>query len=115
MAHSDMSRHNRKRYRTCARPALTALCFSLLAAPTQAADVFNGKKLYQTYCEACHGSSGQGEMPGTPNFTRGQGLLQPDTALLNVINGGRNAMPAFQGILDHFETLDVITYLRTFF
>lgn len=89
--------------------------FAWPASPSMAADVNNGKQIYQTYCEACHGSSGQGDMPGTPNFTRGQGLLQPDLALLNIINDGRNAMPAFQGILDHYETLDVITYLRTFF
>lgn len=94
---------------------LTALLCALPAAPARAADVFNGQKLYNTYCEACHGTRGQGEMPGAPNFTRGQGLLKPDLALLEVINAGRNAMPAFQGILDHSETLDVISYLRTFF
>lgn len=94
---------------------LLLLMYALQATQVFAADVFNGKKIYLSYCEACHGSTGQGEMPGTPNFTRGQGLLQPDLALLNLINDGRHAMPAFQGILDHSEMLDVITYLRTFF
>lgn len=94
---------------------LYLLLCTLPPTPALAADVFNGKKIYQTYCEACHGSTGQGEMPGTPNFTRGQGLIKPDLALHGIINDGRNAMPAFQGILDHDETLDVITYLRTFF
>ena len=80
-----------------------------------AADVFNGRQIYQTYCENCHGRNGQGEMAGTPNFTRGQGLIQTDLALLDLINDGRHAMPAFQGILDNEEMLDVIAYLRTFY
>ncbi|MGB5538862.1 MAG: cytochrome c [Gammaproteobacteria bacterium] len=108
-----MNRHA-DRYSRSSRFATLLLC-ALPLTPVLAADVFNGKTIYQTYCEACHGSTGQGEMPGTPNFTRGQGLLQPDLALFNRINDGKNAMPAFQGILDHQETLDVITYLRTFF
>lgn len=114
--HGDMSRTASTRMQPAhPLPARVVLCCALLATPVHAADVNNGKQLYQTYCQACHGITGQGDMPGTPNFTRGQGLLKPDLALLNVINEGRNAMPAFQGILDHYETLDVIAYLRTFF
>ena len=95
--------------------ALLSLLFTLMAPACFAADVFNGNRIYQTYCEACHGNTGQGAMPGTPNFSRGQGLLQPDLALLNRIESGKNAMPAFQGVLENEEMLDVIAYLRTFF
>ncbi len=94
---------------------LVLLACPCIAPTTYAADVFKGKDTYQTYCEVCHGSNGQGSIPGTPNFTRGQGLLQPDLALYNRIESGKNAMPAFQGVLDTDEILDVITYLRTFF
>ena len=80
-----------------------------------AADTFNGRKIYQTYCEGCHGKTGRGEMPGTPNFSRGRGLIQTDLSLLNHIRSGRNAMPAFEGVLDNNEILDVITYIRTFY
>ena len=94
---------------------LILLACTCIVPSAFAADVFKGKEIYQTYCEVCHGSNGQGAIPGTPNFTRGQGLLQPDLALYNRIESGKNAMPAFQGVLDTDQMLDVITYLRTFF
>lgn len=94
-----------------------SLLLVLACAPLtgQAADVFNGQRIYQTYCQSCHGSTGQGEMPDTPNFTRGEGLLQTDLAVFNRIESGKNAMPSFQGVLEPDEMLDVITFLRTFF
>ena len=57
---------------------LALLLLSALPVPRAfAADVFNGKQIYQTYCESCHGRNGQGEMPGTPNFTRGPSKDMP--------------------------------------
>ena len=99
------------------RPGTVLLVLPFLCATPDgfAADVFKGKTVYRNYCEACHGQNGQGAMPGTPNFSRGQGLLQTDLALFNRIRAGKNAMPAFQGVLETEQMLDVITYLRTFF
>lgn len=93
--------------------AFVALLLALPAA--RAADVFKGKDLYDTYCRSCHGDTGQGELPGMPNFTRGQGLMQADLALFESISAGRNAMPAFRGVLDEREILDVIAYIRTLY
>lgn len=80
-----------------------------------AADIFNGKVIYQNYCESCHGSDGAGVLPGTPNFRSGKGLMQPDRSLFDVIRNGKNSMPGFQGVMDKEEIFDVIGYLRTFF
>ena len=94
----------------------TILAVALCAAPTAglyAANTINGGKLYGQYCVGCHGPSGQGVMPGTPNFSRGDALLQPDNALLTVIKNGKNAMPGFQGAISDHDILDVIAYLRT--
>ena len=85
------------------------------AAVVSAADVFNGKAVYTSYCQGCHGRSGRGEMPGTPNFTRGGTLMQPDLSLYRQIADGKNAMPGFRGVLNENEILDVISYIRTLY
>jgi len=85
------------------------------AAPVGAADVFSGKAVYTSYCQGCHGRSGRGEMPGTPNFTRGGTLMQPDLSLYHQIADGKNAMPGFRGVLSEHEILDVISYIRTLY
>lgn len=83
------------------------------AATSYAANPTEGAKLYNRYCVNCHGVSGSGDMPGTPNFSRGEGLFQADSALAGTIRLGKNVMPGFQGILTRQEIFDVISYLRT--
>jgi cytochrome c6 len=78
-----------------------------------AADTFKGGELYAVHCASCHGSSGISVMPSAPNFARGENMLQPDPTLLTSIKFGKNAMPAYQGILKDSEIMDVIVYLRT--
>ena len=51
---------------------------------------------------------------GAPNFTRGQGLMKPDALLYDTILKGKNAMPAFRGVLTEEQFYDVITYIRSF-
>lgn len=84
-----------------------------LVAPAGAADVFKGRETYAMYCASCHGPAGVAVMPGAPNFARGERLMQPDAGLLGAIRGGRNAMPAFAGVLRDQEILNVIAFLRT--
>ena len=85
----------------------------LVALPTLAGDIFRGEQLYQTHCISCHGAGGRPVMPGAADFSRGQGLMQPDTSIMQVILSGKNAMPGFRGILRDTEILDVISYIRT--
>ena len=80
-----------------------------------AADFFNGESLYKKYCQACHGSKGQGGIGGAPNFSRGMGLMKADFDLYNTIESGKNAMPAFRGVLKEEEFYDVIAYIRSFY
>lgn len=84
------------------------------AGPAQAASTANGQQVYQKYCASCHGAGGQGEMAGTPDFTLNERLIRPDAFIMKDIKQGKNAMPAFQGMLTDEEILDVIAYLRTF-
>ena len=99
--------------RPCLRTTLAALPLLLAAAASQGADTQKGRQLFATNCAVCHGQSGRSVMPGAPNFDRGEGLLRPDFTLLAAIRAGKNAMPAFQGILLDRDILDVIAYLRT--
>ena len=88
---------------------------AIISSNTQAADFFNGEKIYQKYCQSCHGVKGQGGIGGAPNFARGQSLMKPDAFLYDTINRGKNAMPAYRGVLKEEEFYDVITYLRSFY
>jgi mono/diheme cytochrome c family protein len=87
---------------------------SALTPAVHAADFFKGETIYRTYCESCHGARGRGVIGGAPNFTRGQGLMKPDALLYDTILKGKNAMPAFRGVLTEEEFYDVITYIRSF-
>lgn len=91
----------------------TAALLAAVAAPASAADITRGAQAYALHCASCHGPAGQGLFPGAPKFSRGERLMQSDLALLNSVRVGKNAMPAFMGMLRDREILDVVAYLRT--
>lgn len=91
---------------------VAALCGASPAA--RAADPAKGQRLYASHCAACHGAGGRAVMPGAPDFNQfSPRLMRPDFTLLAAIRSGKNAMPAFQGILPDRDILDVIAFLRT--
>ena len=93
--------------------ALAGLTLLLACGELQAADTSKGRQLYAANCAICHGQTGSSVMPGAPSFDRGDVLLRPDFTLLASIRQGKNAMPAFQGILPDRDIVDVIAYMRT--
>ena len=107
------------KFEKIARASLVAatVAVGLLAASMSndlyAADTSKGRQLYQSNCAICHGPTGKSVLPGAPNFDRGEGVLKPDLTLLVAIRSGRNAMPAFQGILSDRDIMDVIAFVRT--
>lgn len=91
-----------------------ALLFAVGAtAPAMSADMINGGKVYARQCAACHGPNGISVMPGAPHLARGEGMMQSDMALLASFRNGKNAMPAYAGMLSDREILDVIAYSRS--
>jgi cytochrome c6 len=92
---------------------LVAVVAAGLSGDLYASDMFKGRKLYSSHCALCHGMGGQAPMPGAPNFARQEAVLKPDFTLLATIRSGRNAMPAYQGILTDRDIMDVIAYIRT--
>ena len=99
------------------RGLVTGLMSAVMIAGNNAdaGNFFSGEKIYKQYCQSCHGVKGQGGVSGAPNFARGQGLMKPDASLYHVIDSGRNAMPAFRGVLKEEDFYDVITYIRSFY
>lgn len=93
--------------------AVAALLLLTLEAAS-AADINEGRQLYDEYCAHCHGADGSGEFPGMPDFQRGHQLMRPDQELFTVISQGQGSMPSFEGLLYEQEILDVVAYLRTF-
>ena len=81
--------------------------------PAHGADVFSGRQVYERHCQVCHGVDGRAMIPGSPDFSRGEALFTLDSDLYRRIREGKDAMPAFRGILTEDETRDVIAYLRT--
>jgi cytochrome c6 len=78
-----------------------------------ASDIGNGRQVYQRHCAMCHGQNGDSVMAGAANFNRGEGLFQSDHSLLKRIKSGKNACPAYRGILREQEIFDVIAFIRT--
>jgi cytochrome c6 len=93
--------------------AVLALTAVFSAAPAQAGDVFNGRRLYTEHCTRCHGNDGVPLLPGTPNLSRGQGLMAPDQTLLRTMRFGKGLMPGFESVLRGRELLDVLVYVRS--
>ena len=79
-----------------------------------AADTSKGRQIYQTNCEVCHGPNGKGIMMDIPDFSLGDGLMQVDTSLFEVVREGKSTMPSFRGILEERDIFDVIAYIRLF-
>ncbi|MDR2877953.1 MAG: cytochrome c [Chromatiales bacterium] len=93
--------------------AVAVAALLCLGGVANAADSNNGRQLYMQHCQNCHGADGKGQLPGTPNFARGEGLLKPDLELVRTIRAGRGMMPSFEGMLKEEELLDVVAFLRT--
>lgn len=73
-----------------------------------------GEEVYNGKCVACHQAGGDGMPPMFPalkgsKIASVKGQLPTQIAILN---GGKNAMPAWKGILTPKEMAAVITYTR---
>ena len=90
-----------------------AALWAILPTTALAVDLVKGQSLYLIHCSGCHGEKGMSANPEAPSFARGEKLFHPDSALIDVIRYGNNAMPAFMGILQDSEILDVISYAKT--
>lgn len=92
--------------------ALTLFSLSFMVMSAQAADTNQGSRLYAKHCVRCHGANGSATFPGVPDFRRSNNLFKADQVLVQTVLNGSGMMPAFNGILEEKDILDVIAYLR---
>jgi mono/diheme cytochrome c family protein len=90
-------------------------------AELQEADAMRGKKVYDTYCSACHQPDGKG-MEGklAANFVDDHERMgQPDEVLLKSITEGKTgsigAMPPWGQALSAQQRVDALKYIRVTF
>jgi cytochrome c6 len=79
----------------------------------EAADIYNGKEVYELHCQGCHGIDGSSVEPGIPDFTRGESLMAPDTELFQRLWNGMAHLPSYRGMIEDSDLRDVIAYVRT--
>jgi mono/diheme cytochrome c family protein len=73
----------------------------------------SGRPTYDRFCANCHGFDGVPNLPGTPDFTRGEGLMNSDPELIRAIRFGVRSMPGFDQTIDKEGLIDVVFYIRT--
>jgi len=74
-----------------------------------------GEEVYNSNCAACHMPNGEG-MPGTFPAIKGSAVATgPLDQHVNVVLKGKNAMPAFDDMLDDVSLAAVITFQRNAF
>lgn len=98
--------------RRFALAALGLIAISTIT-PAQAGNIFKGRQLFAEHCARCHGMNGRPVLPGTPDLSRGEGLMAPDQRLLQSLRFGKGLMPGFEAILRGRELLDVLVYTRS--
>ena len=109
----------RRRQDGCARLAaaglliLTLFLVPLMPTAALAADIFEGKKIYEKHCASCHGVDGRPSLPGTPDFQRGEGLFASDATLMQSLKTGKGTMPGYDHIISNKDILNALAYSRT--
>ncbi|MFZ5560070.1 MAG: cytochrome c oxidase subunit II [Pseudomonadota bacterium] len=73
-----------------------------------------GEEVYNGKCMACHQAGGVGMPPMFPALKGSKVVTAKDQlpAQIDILNNGRNAMPAWKGVLTPKEIAAVITYTR---
>jgi len=93
--------------------AAMVLMSALASLPASAIDLQRGQRLYNLHCASCHGITGIPVMPETPNLAMREGMNQPDFVLMQSLKMGKKTMPAYFGILNDQELLDILQFIRT--
>ncbi len=99
----------------CVAVFLTLAVFLTFVGSAMAGNPMRGRTVYNEHCSGCHGINGRSTVGEVPNFSLGEGLMQPDQALEQTIKNGKSIMPGYAGTLTDQQISDVIAHLRTFF
>jgi cytochrome c6 len=92
--------------------------FFLAAAIAIPAFAQSGADTYKAKCLMCHGADGLGATPAgkamkAASFKDPAIISTPDAALIAIVKGGKNKMPAYGDKLSGDQIKAVIAYIRT--
>jgi mono/diheme cytochrome c family protein len=101
--------------RLCKTAGVVA-CLLLIVGSTKADD--KSASLYKAKCAVCHGAAGKGDSPagksmGVLSFSDPQVTGKSDAALKEVIDKGKNKMPAYGKSLKPDEIQGLVAYVRS--
>jgi mono/diheme cytochrome c family protein len=77
-----------------------------------------GKVLFTTFCQVCHGMRGQGDgplvprIPNPPSYTSQRVLDMPAGRIFHVITEGSGRMPSYAAQLETNERWKVVAYVQ---
>ena len=86
--------------------------------PTVAPDLAQGKQMYETFCQVCHGAQGKGDgsiiedFPRPPDITAEVYQQRSDAFIMHRITFGTAIMPAYGHAMDIAERWQTVFYLR---
>jgi mono/diheme cytochrome c family protein len=78
-----------------------------------------GKALFQTYCQVCHGEQGKGDgpisgkIPPPPSYVSERLMQFPPGRVFHVVTLGTGKMPSYAAQLSADERWKVVTYVHT--
>jgi mono/diheme cytochrome c family protein len=78
-----------------------------------------GKALFQTYCQVCHGEQGKGDgpisskIPPPPSYVSTRLMEFPPGRIFHVVTVGTGKMPSYAAQLSADERWKVVTYVHT--
>jgi high-affinity iron transporter len=83
--------------------------FSIQSYPARPPSAERGQPLYETHCASCHGSGGEGVVPGARNFNDLDYMRGESPAFFYAaVTEGRGEMPAYRDTLTSDERWDVV-------
>ncbi|MDE3270210.1 MAG: c-type cytochrome [Pseudomonadota bacterium] len=86
--------------------------------PTVAPDLVQGKYLYETFCQVCHGAQGKGngsiveDFPRPPDITAEVYRQRSDAFIMHRVTFGTAIMPAYGHMTSVAERWQIVFYLR---
>jgi cytochrome c6 len=94
----------------------TAVLWSSWSMPLAAQDAAT---IYKTKCSACHGPDGKGDTAmgkklGVKDLASPEVQKQSDDELADIVNDGKNKMPAYKKSLKSEQVKDLVALIRTF-
>lgn len=69
----------------------------------------HGKALFNTQCAVCHGTDGTAGLSGANNLKKSQ---MSNEQILDIINHGKNTMPAMEGKYNEQELKALVKYVK---